>query len=52
MTCRNLRQAYLLEVDLMQILANHETLFMIFYVEIHVNFSSRILFLDIEAFTF
>ena len=37
--CWNLRHTYLMEVDLMQILAKHETLFIVFHVGIHVIFS-------------
>jgi hypothetical protein len=42
----NMRQSYLLEVDMTQIPTNHETLFVICYVNIHVNFSSMIICLD------
>jgi hypothetical protein len=45
MVCPNLRQAYLLEVGLTSILANHETLFIVCHVGIHVDFSSRTTYL-------
>ena len=48
----NFRQAHLQEVGLKQISADHETLFIIGHVEIHVDFSSMIISLDPQAFTF
>ena len=38
MICQNLLQGYFLEVGLMQIPANHETLFIIYDAQIHVDF--------------
>ena len=40
MVSRNLRQAHLLEVGLMEIPGNHETLSIIRHVGLHVDFSS------------
>ena len=40
MVCRNLRQAYLLEVSLTQIPANHGALSTTCHVGLHVDFSS------------
>jgi hypothetical protein len=42
MICRNVHQAYLLEVGSTQILANHKTLFVVCHARIHVIFSSMI----------
>ena len=39
MVCRNLRQAYLLEVGLTQILVDHELLSTTYHVRFHVDFS-------------
>ena len=41
MVCQNLRQAY----HLMQVLIDHETLFIIDHVQIHVDLSSMIVFM-------
>jgi hypothetical protein len=49
---RNLRQAYLLEVGPMQIPTNHETLSIGSHVGIHADFSSIMINLDPQAFTF
>ena len=43
MFCRNLRQAYLLEVGMMQVLADHETLSIVCHVGTHVDFSPMII---------
>ena len=40
MICRNLHQANLLEVGLMQIMEDHETLSIVSHVRLHVDFSS------------
>jgi len=40
MVCRNLRQAYLLEVGLTQIPADHAALSIVCHVGLHVDFSS------------
>ena len=45
-----LRRAYLLEVNLTQILADHETLFIVYNVRIYVDFSSIIITLCPYAF--
>ena len=39
MVWHNLCQDYLLEVDLMQIMGDHETLFIVWHVKIHIDFS-------------
>ena len=49
---RNLCQAHLLEVDFTHIPADHETLFVIYHVGIHVEFSFMILSLNPLTFTF
>ena len=46
MVCQNLRHAYILEVDLMQIPTNNSTLSIVCHVEIHVDFSSMIVSLS------
>ena len=48
MVYMNLHEAYLLEVDVTQILADHEneTLFIVCHVGVHVDFSSVIISLD------
>ena len=38
MICRNLHEAYLLEVGLMPIPTNHETISIVYHVKIHVDF--------------
>ena len=43
MVCQNLHQAYPLEVGLMQIFADYETLFIVCHVGIYVDFSSMII---------
>ena len=47
MVSRNLRQAHLLEVALMKIPGDHETLSIIRHVELHVDFSSMKSSLDL-----
>ena len=42
MVCRNLCQAYLLEVGMMQIRANHETLYILYHVGTQIDVSSMI----------
>ena len=48
MVCWNLCHAYLLEVGLMQILVEHETLSIICHVGIHVDFSSMVITLALK----
>ena len=48
MVCWNLCHAYLLEVGLMQIPTNHDTLSIVCHVEIHVDFSFMIITLDLH----
>ena len=45
-------QAYLLEVDMTQIPANHEALIIVCHVGIHVDFSPARIYLDPWTFTF
>jgi hypothetical protein len=41
MVSRNLREAHLLEVDLTQIMGDHETLSIVRHVGLHVDLSSK-----------
>ena len=42
MVCRNLRLAYFLEVGSMQIMVDHETLFIVYHVGLYVELSFMI----------
>ena len=52
MVCWNLHQAYLLRMGLVQIPTDHETMFIVYHVRVHVDSSSTIIFLSPWAFTF
>ena len=52
MVSRNLCQAHLLVVGLTKILWDHETLSIVYHVELHVDFSSMKSSLGLKAFTF
>jgi hypothetical protein len=52
MVCQKFCQAYLLEVNLTQIVAKHETLFVVYHIRIRADISSMIISSNPYTFTF